>query len=61
MGKALLTLVVIGLVAAFMYRDQISGGWLGVDLGGPTSVMTGTSSYGAGLSSFGQKMGDAFR
>jgi predicted nuclease of restriction endonuclease-like RecB superfamily len=61
MGKALLTLVAIGLVAAFMFRDQISGGWLDFELTGPTSVMSGTNSFGSSMSGFGERMGDAFR
>jgi predicted nuclease of restriction endonuclease-like RecB superfamily len=61
MGKAFLAVIAVGLVAAFMYRDQVAGGWLDFDLTGPTSVMSGTNSFGSSMSGFGQRMGDAFR
>jgi hypothetical protein len=61
MGKALLTLIAVGMVAAFMYRDDIAGGWLDFAPGGTPSVMGGVSSFGSSLGGFGQKMGDSFR
>ena len=61
MGKALLVVLAVGLVAAFMYRDEMAGGWLDFELTGATSVMSGTNSFGSSLGGFGQKMGDAFR
>jgi hypothetical protein len=61
MGKALLTLIAVGMVAAFMYRDDIAGGWLDFTPGGPPSVMSGVNSFGSSLGGFGKKMGDSFR
>ena len=61
MGKALLVVIAVGLVAAFMYRDEMAGGWLDFELTGPTSVMSGTNNFGSSMGGFGQRMGDAFR
>ena len=61
MGKALLAMLAVGLVAAFMYRDEMAGGWLDFELGGPPALMSGVNNYGSSLGGFGQRMGDAFR
>jgi hypothetical protein len=61
MGKALLTVIAIGLVAAFMYRDEVAGGWLDFEVGGPPALMGGVNNFGSSMGGFGKKMGDAFR
>jgi hypothetical protein len=61
MGKALLTVIAIGLVAAFMYRDEVAGGWLDFEVGGPPALMSGVNNFGSSMGGFGKKMGDAFR
>ena len=61
MGKALLVILAVGLVAAYMHRDQMAGGWLDFELGGPPAVMSGVNNFGSSLGGFGQKMGDSFR
>ena len=56
-----MVVIAVGLVAAFMYRDEMAGGWLDFELTGPTSVMSGTNNFGSSMGGFGQRMGDAFR
>ena len=56
-----MTLLAVGLVAAYMYRDEVAGGWLDFELGGPPALMSGVNNYGSSLGGFGQRMGDAFR
>ena len=61
MGKALLTVIVVGLVAAYMYRDQIAGGWLDFEPGGPPALFSSVSNFGSAMGGFGKRVGDNFR
>ena len=62
MGKVILGFLGVVLVVIFVFKDEFSsGGVMGFDFTGPKSVMTGTNSFGAGMSGAFKNFGDAFR